>query len=139
MFSNARERCGVVRQRKQIVQKVTVMGRPGQMLGKAGRVEPADKMLETSQVVGIQIALATNGQPDAMNRDREPFRQMAQLRYRASAIPHVVLGMDFQPANRAGVGHDVGVVLRLVANAGTVRQGCQGRGVKHVQASFARS
>jgi hypothetical protein len=80
------------------------MGRPGEMLGKACRVEPADSVLQPGEVVAVERALAADGQPHAMHRDRETLGQGAQLRERPAAIAHVVLGMDLDPGDGTGIG-----------------------------------
>ena len=110
---------------------MAVVGGPGQMLGKTGGVQPCDQMFEAGKVVGIQSAFATDRQADAMHRNGEAFSKVAQLGEGAAAVAHVVLGMDFQPAQWAGVVHDIAIVLGFVSNAGTRgKVGMWGR-VKH--------
>ena len=95
-------------------------------------------MFKAGKVVGVQIALATDRQADAVHGNRKAFGKVAQLRNRAAAVAHVVFGMDFQPAKRAGASHDVAVVPGLVADAGTWGQGGVLRGVEHGKAPLGR-
>jgi hypothetical protein len=79
------------------------MGRPGEVFGKARGVQPVDQVAQAAQVVAVERALAADGQADAMDRDGEAFGQGAQLGQRPAALAHVVLGMDLDPADGAGI------------------------------------
>ncbi len=103
------------------------------MFGEAGRIEPADQMLQPCQMIGIQCPLATDGEADAMDGDGKLFAEVAQLRNRAATVAHVIFGMDFQPFHRACIGEDIGKMLRLVANTCGSRQ--ERGGVQHGRSS----
>jgi hypothetical protein len=78
------------------------MGRPGEVFGKAGGVQPVDQAAQAAQVIAVERALPADGQADAMDRDGEAFGQGAKLGQRPAAVAHVVLGMDLDPADGAG-------------------------------------
>jgi hypothetical protein len=125
------ERGGGVGQGEQVVEEGPAVGGPRQMLGEAGRVEPVDQVPQAGQMGGVERALAADGQADAMDRDGKAGGEVAQLRQGAAAVAHVVLGMDLEPADRAGIGGECGEVARLVAHAGAVGQRPGGGGVEH--------
>ena len=113
-------------QGQKIVQELRPVGRPGEVLGKACRVQPVAKPFQPSEVVPVERPLATDGKADAVDRDRKLLGKVAKLGERAAAIAHVILGMHLKPGDRGGVVQNVGEMLRLVADArfrGQVRTG----------------
>src|SRR6056297_2392676 len=98
---------------------MTVMCGPGQVLGKAGGLQPFAQVPEPREVSSVQPTFATDAEADAVYGNREPFRQVTQLGQWPPAIAHVVLGVDFQPFDRARIVQDGGEMLWFVTNAGT--------------------
>src|SRR6056297_3082723 len=94
------------------------MGRPRQMFGKTGRIEPVAEVFQAGKMVWIKAGFAADRQADTVDRDRKPLGQDTQLRNRATAVTHVILGMHFKPPNRVGIVQNVGEMLCLVADAG---------------------
>ena len=68
-------------------------------------------------MLSIKRAFATDGQADAVNRDREAGAEGRKLCKGTSAVSHIVFGMDFKPAYRASILHNFGVMLWLIAEA----------------------
>ena len=58
-----------------------------------------------------------------MHGNGKAFREVAKLCDGPPARAHVVLGVNFQPADRAGIGEDRAIMLGFVADAGTGGQG----------------
>ena len=54
-----------------------------------------------------------------MHRKGKTGREMAQLRERTATIAHVILGVNFQPANTARIIGDLGKMLRFIPNTGS--------------------
>lgn len=70
----------------------------------------------------IQCSLTSDGQADPVYRDWKAFRQVPQLRQRATPFAHVVLGVNFQPLHGGWIFQNIFEMLGLIANTGTGRQ-----------------
>ena len=93
------------------------MGRPCEVLGKAGGIKPIAKPLQAVQVVDIQRSVTSDRQADAMNGYREMMRQLPQLCEGPTTVAHVVFGVNFKPSHRACIFQNGAVVLRFVSDA----------------------
>ncbi|GGE59971.1 hypothetical protein GCM10011517_29460 [Actibacterium pelagium] len=71
-----------------------------------------------------------------MDGKGKAFGQVTQLRQRAAAHSHVILGVDFQPVDGTRILHDRAEMLRFVAYAGAIGQlfKAVGKSVKHRKA-----
>jgi hypothetical protein len=64
------------------------------MFREACWLQPAAEVLQPGEVVGVKTTLSADRQANPVNGNRKPFSQMSQLRERATAFTHVVLGVD---------------------------------------------
>ena len=60
MIGDALQRGFGIGQGQKIVQKMAVVGGPGQMFGKARWLQPADQVLQPRQMIGIERPFAAN-------------------------------------------------------------------------------
>ena len=99
------------------------IGAPAQMLGYVHRFEAADQVSNLAQMIGINPVSPTKRQANAVKTQRiDGAKALQRLQPRAAA--EIVLGMDFQEANRRARRFDLGDVGRAQAYSG-------GKGLGH--------
>ena len=92
------------------------------MFGKAFGLIAVAKAPQARKMIAVERLRRADGEADAMQRQRVGLAQKAQLRMRDAARAHVVLGMDFEKAERLALRRDGGEMLRLEADAGAGRK-----------------
>ncbi len=116
------ERFRRVRKRQQVIEKGATMRRPGKMLGEACRLIAVAQRFQAGEMFAVDRLCGSDRQPDAMDGQGIAIAQCAELRVRRAARTHVVLGMDFDEADRLLAGKNVDEMLRLESDAGAVRE-----------------
>ena len=75
---------------QQIVQILCPVARPGQMFGKAGRVQPANQCLQPIQMLAVQGTFAADRQADPVDRDHHRRDHRRRRDHRPPAEPEGV-------------------------------------------------
>ena len=97
------------------------MRRPGEVFREQSRLVALGQRLEPRQVRAVEGAGRADGEPDPVQRERIALADGRQVVMRATARPHVVLGMDLEEAEIGSAGQNGVVVLALQTDAGTRR------------------
>ncbi len=82
-----------------------------------------DHRLEAREMIGVDVPFATNRHAHAMDAQRITFADVAQLRVRHAARPHVIFGVYLEEADIGTGIENFGHMLRLEAHPGTRREG----------------
>lgn len=127
MIGDAGERGGGIGQGQKVVEINFAVARPGEMLRKAFGPVAIAQPAQALQMRAVERSVDADRQADAMQRQREALVQMRELRMRAAAFAHVILGMNLDEADRARVGDQALEMIRLESDAGAGRQ----RGLDH--------
>jgi len=102
MLAYPRKRLFRVRQRQEVVEIDGVMARPGEMLREERRLVPGDQGLKAVEMLPVECPTAPDRESDAMQRHRIALAYGAQKMVGRAALPHVVLGMNLEPADVRG-------------------------------------
>ena len=112
----------VVGQRQQVVEEQALMGGPGEMFADCRGFEAPHDPAETLQVVRVRAPGGADGQPDAVNGQRDLGACPVQPQVGGPAVAHVVLRVHLEPGRDPFRGQGLLVVFRLQADARVRRQ-----------------
>ena len=127
------ERFGGIGQRQEIVGIEPGCARPAQVIGHEQRFDLVHQAAQTQQVIRIQPMGGSNGQRNAVQRDRIARTHLVQDAPWPSARNHEILGNHLDKVHRHGGFEKVGVMRFAQAEAETGKAG-----VRHDRSPFAR-
>ncbi|ODR99207.1 hypothetical protein AUC68_04145 [Methyloceanibacter methanicus] len=113
VFADAGQCLLGIGERQEVVEIDGIVARPGQVLGEQGRFVAVGERAQTGKMAGIERPGAADGQPDAMQRERIPLADGRQIGMGRPAGPHIVLGVDLEPADIRRAIENVAIMLRL--------------------------
>src|SRR5262245_49193928 len=92
------------------------------MLGETLRLISVAEPFQANQVIAVKGLHRSDGQADAMNRNRVVLAQARELMMGQTPCAHVVFGMHLEKSDRLRADNDVRKMLGLEAHTSTRRQ-----------------